>query len=105
MVVQNQQVGQVGPDGHAIHVKKCIQAASHLFPCQELWFCQEANTFWAFKVEGDRLIFTDGAFINGRVEFDSSDRYLQNDESIDDVVESMIDVKREEGYECFAIAV
>lgn len=81
--------------------KKFIQnAAWNRFPAEELWIRAD-NNFWAFAIEDDRIIFTDGIYKDGDIVFHHTIYPTQNGE---DHIEPFIETKLTDGYECFAIA-
>jgi len=80
--------------------KKYIQnAAWTRFPAQELWIRPD-NHFWAFDINDDEVSFTEGEFTNGDIIFHTTVHPTTNGELY---VEPFVEVKRSNGYECFAI--
>jgi hypothetical protein len=80
--------------------KKYIQnSAWKRFPAQELWIDPNDN-FWAFDIESDQVTFTNGVYKNNNILFKCIVHPTNNGE---DYVQSYIEEKRSEGFECFAI--
>lgn len=80
--------------------KKIIQnSAWYRFPAQELWIHPNDN-FWAFDIDEEKITFTNGVYQNGEIFFNNTIHPTPNGE---DLIESYIEKKRSEGYECFAI--
>jgi hypothetical protein len=80
--------------------KKYIQSVAwNRFPAQELWIRQD-NSFWAFDIEDDHVVFTEGIYRDGDILFHSTSQPAEDGEAL---VDSFVEQKRQEGFECFAI--
>ena len=75
------------------------QVAWDRFPAQELWIRPD-NYFWAFNIEDDHITFTEGSYQGGDIVFNSVVHRTREGE---DYVEPLAQIKRIEGYECFAM--
>jgi len=80
--------------------KKYIQqAAWDRFPANELWIRPD-DRFWAFDIESNVVTCTDGLYKDNDIIFQKSIHRSENPEQL---VETLIEKKRSEGYVCFAI--
>lgn len=83
----------------SVKAKKYIQSiAWEKFPARELWYRND-NFFWAFDIQDEKIISTEGQYENGDVTFQT---FIYNYNNEDDI-QSLVDQKLEEGFSCFAI--
>jgi len=81
-------------------VKNIIQnSACEAFPAQELWFRENDLNFWAYDKQDSKVITTQGIYKNNKLSFTTLEHDTDN---VEEFVEKLIDIKNNEGYECFA---
>ena len=83
-----------------IKVKNIIKKEAWTgFPAQKLWIRDIDLHFWAYDKNEEKISLTEGKFIEGKLQYKTTDETPVNVESF---IDELIKKKESEGYECFA---